>query len=118
MQRLLMGLLLVSFVSCKKDIKPVLTHDEIQGKWLVKEAYRNEKPTQTLSNAYYEFKDSLLSTNIFGNDFPVPFKIENMEIVQHLPNEIRYQVSKNPDQTLGLTMNINGISFRMLLRKE
>ncbi len=106
------------FFSCKKDLKPGLTLQDLEGKWQLTEAFRNEKPTQTLSGAYYQFQDTVLTTNIFGYDFSAGYTIENMEIVQHIPMELRYTVTKNPDQTLGFLTKISGLDFRFTLKKE
>lgn len=112
------GLGIVLICACKKDSKPSLTKTDLQGKWKLTEAFRNEKQTQTLSGAYYQFQDSVLTTNIFGEEFSAAYKIENMEVVQHIPMEIRYKVTKNPDQSLGFLTMIDGIPFRFILKKE
>ncbi len=85
---------------------------------MLKEAFRGDKKTQTLSGAYYSFNDTLLQTNIFGEIINTSYRLENMELIQRIPEEIRYTVSKNPDQTLSFMTMIDGIPFRFILKKE
>ena len=103
-------------ISCKKEAK--LTHSDLKGKWNLTEAFRNDKKTQTLTGAYYEFSDTSITTNIFGEVVTTPFSLEKMEIVQRIPTEVRYNVTKNQDQTLSLVTIIDNISFRFTLKKE
>ncbi|NOT37913.1 MAG: hypothetical protein HOP11_11095 [Saprospiraceae bacterium] len=117
MKLAILGFLTIVLVSCKKDIKPQLSKEDLQGKWMLTEAFRGDKPTQTLSGAYYEFKDTILITNIFGDNFSAGYSIENMDIVQRIPIDIRYTVAKNPDQTMSFLTMIDGIPFRFTLKK-
>ncbi|MEO6191122.1 MAG: hypothetical protein ABIO44_12980 [Saprospiraceae bacterium] len=116
MKNFLILIFLSSLISCKKEAK--LTYSELKGKWNMTEAFRNDKKTQTLSGAYYEFSDTSITTNIFGEIGTTPFTIEKMDIVQRIPTEVRYHVTKNQDQTLSLVTIIDNVSFRFTLKKE
>ncbi len=90
---------------------------DLIGRWNLSEAYRGDKKTQTLSGGYFSFTDTTLVTNIFGDSLVARYSLIKDEIVQHIPNEIRYRVIMNPDQSLALTTVINGLSFKMILRR-
>jgi hypothetical protein len=61
-----LGLAFQFFVACSPpdpDLK------QLEGTWDIQEAQRNGRSTQTLENVYFKFdQDSLLTTNIFGDD--------------------------------------------------
>ncbi|MEP7196226.1 MAG: hypothetical protein ABI851_06870 [Saprospiraceae bacterium] len=108
--------LILTFLSCKKEAK--LSKESLEGKWKLTEAFRNDKRTQTLSGAFYQFKDTMLTTNIFGDVISTGYSLDKMDVVQRVPQEIRYTVSMNPDQTLSFLTMIDGIAFKFTLKKE
>ena len=64
------------------------------------------------------FQDTMLTTNIFGDNLSTGFHIDNQDVVHMVPFEMRYAVTKNQDSTLTFATNIDGIPFRFVLKRE
>ncbi|MFN8280446.1 MAG: hypothetical protein U0V49_09195 [Saprospiraceae bacterium] len=107
---------LVFFLGCKKEA--YLTRHDLQGKWILTKAFRGEKTTVTLNGAFYMFQDTMLTTNIFGDNLSTGFHIDHQDVVHMVPFEMRYTVTKNQDSTLTFATNIDGIPFRFVLKRE
>ena len=86
--------------------------EKLEGKWLVVGATRNDRETETLRDAFFEFRgDSILTTNILRAERSFPIQIKNNKVVQGGPVDITYDIISVSEDTLVMEAIINTYSF-------
>lgn len=91
----------------------------LEGYWGLTQASINGKVSDRLSSLYFEFeKDSLLHTNILGEDASYPYQQTETEIIQHSIPEIVYSIDQLTDTLLTLTTQIQNADFVLYLGRR
>jgi hypothetical protein len=112
-------LILLSFLSCKRENQEVPAA-ELEGKWELEQAYRDGKETNTLESLYFEIiDDSNMGTNFFGRDEIWAVLIENGQIIKVDGPDVVFDIVEHTDQKLGLSTKFKEYEFRFdLVRKR
>ena len=101
---LLFGALLIS--GCQDDKKKQMLQ-KLSGKWDLQEALRNNKATESLQNAYYEFRpDGSMTTNITGVEETTPFELDKNILTQRVVPVVAYRIDQLDERNLVLATNI------------
>ena len=93
----------------------------ILGRWELNQAFRNERPTESLDNLYMEFLSSgQLKTNLMGTDDTFEYKYLKGEIIQNSPNfePLIYKIEAISDSNLILTTSLKNFKFRFVMTKS
>ena len=105
------------FSSCNSSDK---LNSKLQGKWNLKDAYRNGRKTSTMENVYFRFwnKDSI-ETNIPISEKLIysSYLIEGNDILLSSDLE-KFNVNKISSDTLQLRTTISNYLFSFLLIKN
>ena len=105
--------------ACQSDSKDTNYEEQILGRWEIKEALRNGRPTETLTGTFMEFfpKGRMLS-NIGGLQEESAFSIDGNVISsqsQRLPAD--YTIQYAGDSTLVLQFVLREVPFQLSLAK-
>ncbi len=117
MRYLLIILLFLS--ACKNDTGNVA--EKVIGQWEILEATRNNRPTESLSELYFEFTaDGKLLTNIAGIPETLTYEIKKDKIYQKGSSlgEIYYNIESIEDNTMIISTELRSFSFRFSLQKR
>ena len=111
--------LLMVFSACQSDSKDTNYEELILGRWEVKEALRNGRPTETLTGAFMEFlpKGRMVS-NIGGSPEESAYSMEENVITSHsqrLPADFTIQYLG--DSSLVLQFVLRDIPFQFTLSR-
>ncbi|MBK8490311.1 MAG: hypothetical protein IPL49_05220 [Saprospirales bacterium] len=112
------GLCLVMvFAACQNDSKDTNYEELILGRWEIKEAQRNGRPTETLTGAFMEFlpKGRMIS-NVGGAPEESDYSVEGNVITSHskrLPADFSIQYAG--DSSLVLKFVMREIPFQFSL---
>lgn len=116
----LLSILLLIFIflaSCKQDRVPE-QEINLEGKWNIYEAYRNNELTNTLQEGYFMFKDSLMETNILGEEISGTYFLEENVITHTSVLQADYKVVNYATDSMELTTTIQGFDFRFKIEKD
>jgi len=106
-------------VSCKEDKQ--LDQNFLIGKWTMHNALRNNQPTTTLENAYFEFLDgNIMKTNILGTEEEAKYEFmsETNSIRQSGRHLMEYQIKKLTPDSLSMESKIRNYQFQFFLVKS
>ena len=104
-------------IGCKSE--PKIEESAILGKWIVVEAERNAKPTLTLKDAFFEFRENgELITNILGQDHNYPFQLKQGIIYQHDIQNTAYEIAFISTDSLHLKTEIRNFQFDFYTKRE
>lgn len=93
----------------------------ITGRWELSQAFRNERPTESLDNLYMEFLSSgQLKTNLMGTDEVFEYQYLKGEIIQNSSNfePLIYKIEAISDSNLILTTSLKNFKFRFVMTKS
>ncbi len=103
MQKVQVFLALVFVFSCKTDI--AIDNSDLIGKWDIVEAQRNDKPTGTLKDGYFEFLDNgEFVTNITGIAVSKNYELNNSTIVETSGDNSKYRIESILADTIVLSL--------------
>lgn len=106
-------------LSCGKEEDPMLKL--IQGRWEIKEAYRNSQATESLAELYFKFeKDGHMETNLPIAETPAAavYTLKRGVITQTQGElEIEYQIESVTDSSLVLNTTLQNFPFRFVFSK-
>lgn len=108
-------LILLVLSACKSDT--MAGKVELEGKWELYSALRNNKPTGTLRNGFFSFGDTIMETNITGAIVSGGYEIDGNSIVHHSTMPANYQINYLSNDTLHLKTEIQGFRFMFQLHK-
>lgn len=115
-------------IGCKSDpqTQTNVNHiEEIQGKWIVTEAARNKRLTKTLNDAYFDFSNTTLKSDVMGDEADYKYSIVGdkltlsggyMELVGD--STLEYQIARLTSDTLVLTTRIRNFDFILFAIKD
>ncbi len=106
-------LVLILFVSTNISCSADRSNDEkLDGRWSVVDALRNGRKTGTLQDAFFEFRaDTLMTTNIFGEEQGYDFELTSGGFKQLGSPEIDYVIERLKGDTLVFSTVINRYNF-------
>ncbi len=106
--------LIVACNSNRKDER----FNQLLGKWRLVEASRNGKITESLQNAFYEFRaEGTMTTNITGVEESSPFELKKKVLTQQVSPPVVYQINQMDEKTLILTTIIQNFEFKLSLNR-
>ena len=108
-------LILLVLIACKSDT--MNGRVDLEGKWELYSALRNNKTTGTLKNGFFSFKDTIMETNITGSLVSGRYEIDGNSIVHHSTMPATYKVNYLSNDTLHLNTEIQGFKFLFQLQK-
>ncbi|MEM1321808.1 MAG: hypothetical protein AAGG75_16230 [Bacteroidota bacterium] len=97
---------------------PQISDAAIQGRWNVVQASRNDKPTETLEGAFFDFKSGgRMLTNILGEEQEMDYQLNENVINQSGSQQLKYTIERHTGNAMTLTMTMVGFNFRFDLQK-
>ena len=109
-----------AFSACTSDDKEQELRDQLAGRWEISQAFRNERPTTSLENLYFDFygTDSLRTNLNNGRAEAMPYEIKDQTITPVGSQlDAAYTIQELSDTSLILISTINRLPFRFLLRR-
>jgi hypothetical protein len=108
--------LMTALFSCENEkiIKP----DFLLGKWLVIEASRNNKSTNTLDGAFFFFEENILTTNFQGFENQAEYTIENNHLKLTKGLDYTFHLEKSEMKYLIMSVKIQNTNFVFKLKRE
>jgi hypothetical protein len=112
----------IVFFSCQNDGEaPAFDTRQLTGRWELVKAWRNHRPTETLTDTYYEFlENDTMKTNLIfdGGSGEYPFVVSGSKITQKSkPDEVVFTVEEFTDTLLTLSMVLRNYPFKIVLHK-
>lgn len=104
---------MVLVFGCKSD-PPTYEKNKILGRWMVMEAQRNNRLTQTVNGAIFSISETELEHNLYGVDstYSITWGKEAM-----LTASSQYTIESSKDSILVLFTTLNEYPFRLSLKK-
>ena len=97
------------------------TQKQLEGKWELKEAFRNGKVAESLDDLYFEFyDDGQMRTNILGSSGLFPYEIDGVNIVQDGGEDgldVSYEIKSQSDTLLVLATVLRRYNFEFKLSR-
>jgi hypothetical protein len=105
---------------CACSGTPVISPDKLSGRWDIKEAFRNDRPTESMEALFFEFKpNGKMITNLIGADIEATYELQEDKILQRKSElEADYVIEGFTDTTLTLSTTLRDYKFRFLLHKK
>jgi len=115
---ILISAITLILVSCLPEkIEPVLA-ENIQGKWTVIDAYRNNKKTILINRAFINITDTTFSTDIPTIQSPAMYSYQNNDIILKDNNNSTFSVTKLLNDTLTLKTELQKLEFKIILERQ
>ena len=113
----LVAIATIALSSCQADNDKTMS--QLQGRWEIKEALSNGRPTERLSALFYEFKpDGQMTSNMTGSEQTQAFELDGDRLLQKGGAlEADYRIVEISDSLLVLSTVINNYDFHFTLRK-
>jgi hypothetical protein len=109
--------LLLPFVyACNSDKK--IDEEYLQGKWIITEALRNGKKTNTLDGAFFFFDQKILTTNFEGIENQAEYTLVHNELKLTKGLDYTFHLKRTADPLLVMTVKIQNVDFEFKLKKE
>lgn len=108
---------LIIMFSCKEKV--IVTSEQLDGKWIVTKAIRNNKETKTLQSSYFMFSpDNSINTNFPSIEETTTFTIveDKLQIGGNPPMNFLLQEFSN--DSMKWSGKINEIKLELFLKKE
>ena len=114
MKHLLFLLAIIILFSCKPDTNAV-DMTQLEGDWVVLEAFRDNQQTGTLKDATFTFMSDKMISNVLGSSDPVSISYNGNLINQTEGEGLSFEVTKFENDTLYLNSDIRNHAFRFVL---
>ena len=110
-------LAIVAFAySCSSDNSNEMTY-ELEGTWNIYEAYRDGDLTTTLEDGFFEFEDSILTTNILGSPISGKYQLSDDSFQHNSSLNATYNIEDYSRDSMELQTEIRGFDFLFRLTK-
>ncbi len=109
--------LMVAFFSCKNDptlITPPFDSSLIAGRWVITDAMRKNRTTQTINGAILEISDTTLTHNMYGQDSTYSITWGSNYLIS---SKDTFFIEKNLDSLLILKCVLLRHPFRLSLKR-
>jgi len=113
MRILLLGVWFGVILGCKSE-PPLFDKNKVKGTWIVTEASRNNRITQTVNGAVFKISDTELTHNLYGSDSSYAIQWSREAIVT---GQAAYTVETAQDSLLVLATILHNFPFRLSLKK-
>ncbi len=100
-------------VGCRSE-PPLFDKNKVKGTWVVTEAIRNNKVTQTVNGAVFTISETQLTHNLYGADSSYKITWSREAI---LAGPAAYTVEAAQDSLLVLATILHNFPFRLSLKK-
>ncbi|MBP8724777.1 MAG: hypothetical protein KBF37_06905 [Saprospiraceae bacterium] len=109
-------ILCLLIAACKDE--RTIDAEFLRGKWVVYEAYRNEKKTNTLEGAYFFFEGQIMSSNFLGQDQQAEFKLvkNKLHLVKGLKLDL--DLKKTGPASMEMKVEIQNTPFAFYVKRE
>jgi len=107
-------------IACTETPQKENTQEYLIGRWDIQEASRNDRPTESLDQLYFEFfEDGSMNSNLTGSTQESKYTLEGMLVKQTgSPMDSDYAIEEISDSTLTMNTNIRGQIFRFRFLKQ
>ena len=96
-----------------------MSQDGLSGRWIVVSAARNNRPTTTLEDTFFDFtSDSLLQTNVLRVVSFYPYKVKGNRIIQDGEVPIEYKIQYIDADSIHLSSRIKSYSFDFYMKRD
>lgn len=111
-------LITLSFFACKEN--NTVTAEQLVGRWEIQEATRNDRPTESLAELYFEFTaDGKLRTNFTGTPEEGTYELKGNQLLQrNTQMNADYTIEKIEVDKLVLTTTLRDYAFRFCSKKQ
>lgn len=112
--------LLLALEACQSDSKDTNYQELILGRWEIREAIRNGRPTETLTGAFMEFySDGHMVSNIAGPPEESPFSVSGATLTSKSERmAVEYAIQYLGDSSMVLKAVIRDIPFQFTLARS
>lgn len=110
------ALIALFIFSCVPDKR--IDRAYLQGKWVVIEASRNQKKTNTLDGAFFYFDQYVLTTNFMGEENQATYELAKDQLKLTKGMDYTFKLQRTADQYLLMTTKIQNTDFSFKLKKE
>ena len=119
LQTTLLVLVIGSVFSCRSEVADD-KQDSILGRWDIQEATRNNRPTESLAELYFEFyEDGTMLTNLTGESEKANYEVDGERLLQRESQvEPDYLIEELTDSVLIISTRLRNIPFRFRLKKS
>lgn len=108
------------FIACKPKgpilEKNQLNKEQLYGQWMIQDAMRNNRPTQTVNGAVVIVDSLLIKHNIFGSDGEFTYQVKDSVITTS--DQSMFKVEFLNDTLLMMNTLIQNYKFRFSLKKQ
>ncbi len=106
----------LTFAGCKEEAH--IDGNMLAGHWEVTGAKRDNRPTQLLNNAVFQFgENGEMSTNITGDTSTVQYALDGSKIHLDDASGTVYEIGYLSPDSLDLQVVLEGMKFHLNLRK-
>ncbi len=120
MQGIALTFFCLALFLCACSGTPVISPDKLAGHWDIKEAFRDNRPTESMEALFFEFKpNGKMITNLIGVNIEATYEQQEDKILQRKSElEADYLIEGFTDTTLTLSTTLRDHEFRFLLHKK
>lgn len=108
--------MMCTMAACKDEM--AIPPDYLEGKWVVTEAMREGKLTNTLDGAFFNFGGVVMTSNFLGVEHQAEFKLKNNVIKLTKGLDYTFHLKKLATNTLELKTEIQKTEFIFKIKKE
>jgi len=117
MRFLVLSFFSLLLASCVNDTS--IKQDELTGKWIVMEALRNNKKTNTLEGAFFYFDQHVLTTNFMGGENQAGYQLTKNVLQLTKGMDYTFHLERTPEQgVIVMKTKIQKTEFLFKLKKE
>ncbi|MBK9109139.1 MAG: hypothetical protein IPM92_12430 [Saprospiraceae bacterium] len=117
MKRLLYFIGFIGILAACKDENQI-DPEFLTGKWIVQQAFRNEKLTNTLEGAFFFFDGSIMTSNFLGVEQQAHYVLKKNDLQLTKGLDYTFHLKKQGDHQLELKVEIQKTLFVFKLKKE
>jgi hypothetical protein len=111
--RIRLLIIALTILSCKQE-KPPFDSKKIEGRWIITEALRKNRATQTLDGAILSISHEQLTHNFYGTDTTMQITWGSDYM---LVDTTHFKIEGYLDSLLILSFNVKQYPFRLTLKK-
>ena len=117
MRFLILSFFSLLLASCVNDKS--IKKEELTGKWIVFEALRNNKKTNTLEGAFFYFDQNVLTTNFMGGENQAEFQLNKNLLQLTKGMDYTFHLERSPELgVIVMKTKIQKTEFLFKLKKE
>lgn len=106
----------ILMVACNRE--KYVSHDALQGDWHLVEAYRGDKKTMTMSGAFFNFDEFILTSNFLGEIVQYEYKLSKNIIDISKPQAFQIQLKTLDSGKLEMKTQVQNLAFTFIVEKK